>query len=64
MKPANNKIKIKDDADMITMADQDDLDMAIESARSVARREKSDMGKMEVSLTNHLYGAQYANMRL
>lgn len=42
------KIKIKDDSDMITMADQDDLDMAIETAKSVARREKSDMGKMEV----------------
>jgi tetratricopeptide (TPR) repeat protein len=44
------KIKIKDDTDMITMADQDDLDMAIEIAKSAARREKSDMGKMEVSL--------------
>jgi tetratricopeptide (TPR) repeat protein len=43
------KIKIKDDQDMITMADQDDLDMAIESAKSFARKEKSDMGKMEVS---------------
>ena len=43
------KIKIKDDADMITMADQDDLEMAIETARSNARKEKSDMGKMEVS---------------
>ncbi|KIW08021.1 uncharacterized protein PV09_00966 [Verruconis gallopava] len=42
------KIKIKDDQDMITMADQDDLDMAIESAKSIARKEKSDMGKMEV----------------
>jgi hypothetical protein len=44
------KIKIKDDADMITMADQDDLEMAIETAKSIARKEKSDMGKMEVSL--------------
>lgn len=44
------KIKIKDDNDMITMADQEDLDMAIESAKSGARREKSDMGKMEVCL--------------
>lgn len=42
------KIKIKDDADMITMADQDDLEMAIETAKSNARKEKSDMGKMEV----------------
>lgn len=44
------KIKIKDDGDMITMADQEDLDMAIEAAKSGAKREKSDMGKMEVSL--------------
>ncbi|KAE9983226.1 hypothetical protein EG328_010167 [Venturia inaequalis] len=42
------KIKIKDDNDMITMADQEDLDMAIETAKSGARREKSDMGKMEI----------------
>jgi len=42
------KVKIKDDADMITMADQDDLDMAIETAKAGAKREKSDMGKMEV----------------
>jgi hypothetical protein len=42
------KVKIKDDADMITMADQDDLDMAIETAKSAARKERSEMGKMEV----------------
>ncbi|QDS75718.1 hypothetical protein FKW77_008096 [Venturia effusa] len=42
------KIKIKDENDMITMADQEDLEMAIETAKSGARREKSDMGKMEV----------------
>lgn len=46
----NFKVKIKDDDDMITMADQDDLDMAIQNAKSAARREKADMGKMEVSL--------------
>jgi hypothetical protein len=43
------KVKIRDDADMITMADQEDLDMAIETAKSGARKEKSDMGKLEVS---------------
>jgi len=42
------KVKIKDESDMITMADQDDLDMAIDVAKTHARREKSDMGKMEV----------------
>ncbi|KAF2431167.1 hypothetical protein EJ08DRAFT_189696 [Tothia fuscella] len=42
------KVKIQDEQDMITMADQDDLEMAIETARGNAKREKSDMGKMEV----------------
>jgi hypothetical protein len=50
----NFKVEIKDDGDMITMADQDDLDMAIEAARSMARRENSDMAKLEVSLI-HVY---------
>lgn len=47
------KIKVRDDdgdaGDMITMADQDDLDMAIMSVKSGARKEKLDMGKMSVS---------------
>lgn len=43
------KVQMQDDGDMITMGDQDDLDMLIESAKSGARREKQDMGKMEVS---------------
>lgn len=47
------KIKIRDDdgdaGDMITMADQDDLDMAIMAVKANARREKLDMGKMSVS---------------
>jgi hypothetical protein len=46
------KVKIKDDGDMITMADQDDLDMAIQQAKADARKEKSDMGKMEVRYTH------------
>jgi hypothetical protein len=45
----NFKVEIKDDGDMITMADQDDLDMAIDTAKSMARRENSDMPKLEVS---------------
>lgn len=44
----NFKIKIKDEEDMITMSDQDDLDMAIQNSRTAARREKTEMGKMEV----------------
>lgn len=47
------KVKFKDedvpDGDMITMGDQDDLDMAISAARSVARKKRQDSGKMDVS---------------
>ncbi|KAL5118029.1 hypothetical protein ACEQ8H_004015 [Pleosporales sp. CAS-2024a] len=44
----NFKVEFKDDGDMITMADQDDLDMAIDTAKSIARRENSEVAKMEV----------------
>ncbi|KAF2473237.1 uncharacterized protein BDR25DRAFT_302199 [Lindgomyces ingoldianus] len=44
----NFKVEISDDGDMITMADQDDLDMAIQTAKSMARKENADMAKMEV----------------
>ncbi|KAF2444995.1 hypothetical protein P171DRAFT_431767 [Karstenula rhodostoma CBS 690.94] len=44
----NFKVEIKDDGDMITMADEDDLDMAIQNAKSMARKEGSDIPKMEV----------------
>lgn len=43
------KMRVKDDGDMITMVDQEDLDMLITSAKEVARKEGSEMGKMEVS---------------
>jgi len=47
------KIKVRDDdipdGDMITMGDQDDLEMVIMSVKSQARKERLDMGKMEVS---------------
>lgn len=42
------KIKVQDDGDMITMVDQEDLDLLLGSAREIARREGSEMGKMEV----------------
>ncbi|KAJ6108458.1 hypothetical protein N7523_009781 [Penicillium sp. IBT 18751x] len=42
------KMKVQDDGDMITMVDQEDLDLLLSSAREVARREGSEMGKMEV----------------
>lgn len=44
----NFKVEIRDDDDMITMADQDDLDMAIQTAKSMARKENADIPKMEV----------------
>ncbi|KAF3050208.1 hypothetical protein E8E11_008633 [Didymella keratinophila] len=43
----NFKVEIKDDGDMITMADQDDLDMAIDTAKDNARR-AGETPKMEV----------------
>lgn len=46
----NFKVEIKDDGDMITMADEDDLDMAIQSAKSMARKEGADVPKMEVCI--------------
>lgn len=43
------RIRMQDDGDMITMVDQEDLDLLIGAARENARREGSEMGKMEVS---------------
>lgn len=42
------KIKMEDEGDMITMGDQEDLDLLMESARDVANREGCEMMKMEV----------------
>ena len=43
------KLKIKDEeGDMVTMADQDDLDMAIGMCKSAAAKDRQDMGKMEM----------------
>ena len=47
------KMKVQDDGDMITMVDQEDLDLLVSSAKEVARREGSEMGKIEVSLSVH-----------
>lgn len=47
------KIKVREEdvpnGDMITMGDQDDLDMIIMAAKSTAKKERADVGKMEVS---------------
>ena len=49
------KIKVKDedmpDGDKITMGDQDDLEMIVMSVKAEARRERLDMGKLEVSFS-------------
>jgi len=59
------KIKVRDEdmpnGDMITMGDQDDLDMVIMTAKSQARRQRQEIGKMEVSLlTSFLFYFQSA----
>ena len=47
------KIKVKDDdtpdGEMITMGDQDDLEMVMMTVKSQARKQKLDTGRMEVS---------------
>ena len=44
------RCRIRDDGDMITLGDQDDLDMAFMSAKEAAKREGGTMGKMEVGI--------------
>lgn len=48
------KIKVREDdepnGDMITLGDQDDLEMVLMSVKANARKERLDMGKMEVSI--------------
>ncbi|OKL62450.1 hypothetical protein UA08_02577 [Talaromyces atroroseus] len=41
------RIRMRDDNDMITMGDQEDLDLLLGTARDEARRENQEMGKME-----------------
>ncbi|KAF7159198.1 hypothetical protein CNMCM5623_004470 [Aspergillus felis] len=42
------RIRMQDEGDMITMVDQEDLDLLLSSATEAARREGSEMGKMEI----------------
>ncbi|KAG9242025.1 hypothetical protein BJ878DRAFT_193032 [Calycina marina] len=46
------KVKVREDddpnGDMITMGDQDDLEMIIQSVKAKAKKERLDMGKMEI----------------
>ncbi|KAI9833661.1 MAG: hypothetical protein M1826_006752 [Phylliscum demangeonii] len=39
---------VRDDGDVITLGDQDDLDMAVAACKANARREGAEMGKMEL----------------
>ncbi|KAI1432737.1 tetratricopeptide [Xylaria sp. CBS 124048] len=47
------KMKVRDDdapqSDMITMGDQDDLDVAMMGVKSAARKKRDEVGKLEVS---------------
>lgn len=43
------KLKMRDDGDMVSMVDQEDLDLLLMSAKEFARREGSEIGKTEVS---------------
>ena len=57
------RIKVRDEdvpnGDMITLGDQDDLDMVMMSVKANARKDRAEMGKMEVSDTS-LVQAIYA----
>lgn len=45
------KIQDEDGDGMISVSDQEDLDMAISTSKKNARRDRSEFGKLEVSLT-------------
>lgn len=45
------KLKVRDEGDLITMADRDDWDMAVQSVRKEAVKENSEMGKMAVGFS-------------
>ena len=48
---SNLKIRMQDEGDMITMGDQDDLDMLLSTAKEAARKENTEMAKMEVRVS-------------
>jgi hypothetical protein len=46
---AGFRLKMKDEeGDLVTMSDQDDLDMAIANCKAAASKERAEMGKMEL----------------
>jgi hypothetical protein len=44
------KLKVRDEGDLITMADSDDWDMAVQSVKREVANEGGEMGKMEVRI--------------
>ncbi|OJD19036.1 hypothetical protein AJ78_00987 [Emergomyces pasteurianus Ep9510] len=42
------RLQMQDDGDMVTMGDQDDLDMLLSTAKQEARKDGLDMGKIEI----------------
>ncbi|EDN05020.1 NADPH oxidase regulator NoxR [Histoplasma capsulatum] len=42
------RMQMQDDGDMVTMGDQDDLDMLLTAAKQEARKDGLDMGKIEI----------------
>ena len=62
------KIKVKDDdmpdGDMITMGDQDDWEMAMQTVKQTARKQRIDQGRLDVSITpppTHTHSFPFAN---
>jgi len=54
------KLKMRDeDGDMVTMGDQDDLDMAITASKNIAATEGAEMGKMDVRLISHFFPSSH-----
>jgi len=45
------KIRDEDGDGMISLSDQEDLDMAISSSKKAARRDRTDVGKLEIWVT-------------
>jgi hypothetical protein len=62
------KIKVRDDdlpdGDMITLGDQDDLDMIIMSVKNNAKKERQDMGKMEVKISTLPFPETFTNFQI
>jgi hypothetical protein len=52
------KIRMQDEGDMITMGDQDDLNMLLSVAKEAARKEHSEMAKMEVCISRLSHSLQ------